>query len=111
MPDLNGDDDGNENGEAEKTKQPLPIFPKEAKEEVPMSVVDFLNAVEEPLKDKFLPLELGQTIYTSLLGTAQNMAPAENVKVPRICICFQYILPITCIILRYLCSWRWRTSV
>ena len=45
-----------------------------------MSVVEFLNVVEEPLKDKHLPLEKGRTIYTSLLGTAADLSPADNVK-------------------------------
>ena len=45
-----------------------------------MSVVEFLNAVEEPLKEKHLPLEKGRTIYTSLLGTAADLSPTDNVK-------------------------------
>ena len=45
-----------------------------------MSVVEFLNVVEEPLKDKHLPLEKGKTIYTSLLGTAADLTPMDNVK-------------------------------
>ena len=46
-----------------------------------MSVVEFLNAVEEPLKEKHLPPEKGRTIYTSLLGTAADLSPTDNVKV------------------------------
>ena len=46
-----------------------------------MSVVEFLQAVEEPLKDEYLPDALGRTIYTSLLGTSAKLNPAENVKV------------------------------
>ena len=49
--------------------------------EVPMSVVEFLHAVEEPLKDQHLPDGLGKTIYTSLLGTSSKLSPADNVKV------------------------------
>ena len=45
-----------------------------------MSVVEFLNAVEEPLKEKHLPPEKGRTIYTSLLGTAADLSPTDNVK-------------------------------
>ena len=50
-------------------------------EEVPMSVVEFLNAIEEPLKDKHIPMERGKFIYTSLLGTAKDLTTAENVQV------------------------------
>ena len=50
-------------------------------DEVPMSVVEFLQAVEEPLKDEHLPDALGKTIYTSLLGTSSRLSPADNVKV------------------------------
>ena len=50
-------------------------------EEVPMSVVEFLNAIEEPLKDKHIPMERGRFIYTSLLGTAKDLTTAENVQV------------------------------
>lgn len=53
----------------------------EGEEEVPMSVVEFLNAVEEPLKDQHLPQGKGKFIYTSLLGTAADLSTAENVKV------------------------------
>ena len=49
--------------------------------QVPMTVVDFLESVEEPLKDEHLPAALGKTIYTSLLGTSAKLSPAENVKV------------------------------
>ena len=38
---------------------------------VPMSVVEFLEIIEHPLKDKYLPPEKGQYIYTSMLGTAR----------------------------------------
>jgi len=50
-------------------------------EEVPLSVVEFLNAIEEPLKDKHIPKERGKFIYTSLLGTAKDLSTAENVEV------------------------------
>lgn len=43
--------------------------------------MEFLDAIEEPLKEELLPLEKGKTIYTSLLGTAPGLAPEENVKV------------------------------
>ena len=46
-----------------------------------MSVVEFLNALEEPLKDQYLPQIMGKVIYASLLGTRANLTPAENVKV------------------------------
>ena len=49
--------------------------------EVPMTVVEFLQSVEEPLKDEHLPAGLGKTIYTSLLGTSSKVSPADNVKV------------------------------
>ena len=48
---------------------------------MPMSVVEFMDAIEEPLKDQYLPEALGKTIYASLLGTAANLTPADNVKV------------------------------
>lgn len=69
---------------------PFPFLENEDKEEeveargdkvVPLTVVEFLNAIEEPLKEDNLPLEKGKTIYTSLLGTASDLAPEENVKV------------------------------
>jgi hypothetical protein len=46
-----------------------------------MSVVEFLDAVEEPLKDQYLPKAKGKTIYASLLGTAADLTPAQNVQV------------------------------
>ena len=49
-------------------------------EEAPMSVVQFLNEVEEPLKRQHLPSGKGQFIYTSMLGTAKNLITAENVQ-------------------------------
>ena len=49
--------------------------------EVPMTVVEFLQSVEEPLKDEHLPAALGKTIYTSLLGTSSKVCAADNVKV------------------------------
>lgn len=54
---------------------------KEPVEAVPMSVVEFIDAIEEPLKDQYLPEAIGKTIYASLLGTAANLTPADNVKV------------------------------
>ena len=54
---------------------------KETVEAVPMSVVEFIDAIEEPLKDQYLPEAIGKTIYASLLGTAANLTPADNVKV------------------------------
>ena len=59
----------------------LPIEPSEPIEAVPMTVVEFIDAIEEPLKDQYLPEALGKTIYASLLGTAADLTPAENVKV------------------------------
>ena len=46
-----------------------------------MSVVEFLDAVEEPLKDAHIPPGKGHFIYTSLLGTASDLSTAENVQV------------------------------
>ena len=45
-----------------------------------MSVVEFLDAVEEPLKDAHIPQGKGNFIYTSLLGTAADLSTAENVQ-------------------------------
>ena len=55
--------------------------PKIEESAVPMSVVEFLDAVEEPLKDQYLPEARGKTIYASLLGTAADLSPVDNVKV------------------------------
>ena len=52
----------------------------DGEEEVPMSVVEFLDAVEEPLKDAHIPPGKGNFIYTSLLGTAADLSTAENVQ-------------------------------
>ena len=52
----------------------------DGEEEVPMSVVEFLDAVEEPLKDAHIPQGKGNFIYTSLLGTASDLSTAENVQ-------------------------------
>ena len=52
----------------------------DGEEEVPMSVVEFLDAVEEPLKDEHIPQGKGNFIYTSLLGTAADLSTAENVQ-------------------------------
>jgi aryl carrier-like protein len=41
--------------------------------EVPMSVVEFLYEMEEPLKEKYLPREKGKFIYTSMLGTSRSL--------------------------------------
>ena len=53
----------------------------ESKPPVTTAVVEFLQAVEEPLKDEYLPKALGKTVYTSLLGTSPSLTPGENVKV------------------------------
>ena len=50
-------------------------------ETVPMSVVEFLDSIEEPLKNQYLPEARGKTIYASLLGTAADLSPVENIKV------------------------------
>jgi len=55
--------------------------PKHEESAVPMSVVEFLDAVEEPLKDQYLPEARGKTIYASLLGTAADLSPVDNVKI------------------------------
>ena len=57
------------------------IDDKKEEKEVPMTVVEFLQSVEEPLKDEHLPAGLGKTIYTSLLGTSSKVCAADNVKV------------------------------
>ena len=54
-----------------------------------MSVVEFLDAVEEPLKDQHIPEAKGKTIYASLLGTAANLTPVENVNVNSILVPWQ----------------------
>ena len=46
-----------------------------------ITVTEFLQAVEEPLKEEHLPVAKGKTIYTSLLGTSAKLSPVENVKV------------------------------
>ena len=66
--DMNNEDNANEDDTMEE-------------KQVPMTVVEFLEAVEEPLKDEHLPAALGKIIYTSLLGTSAKVSPAENVKV------------------------------
>ena len=50
-------------------------------EPVPLSVVDFLEVIEAPLKEAHLPQERGRYIYTSMLGTARELSAAENVRV------------------------------
>ena len=67
--DMQNDEDPAMNGDIKEEK------------EVPMTVVEFLQAVEEPLKDEYLPDALGRTIYTSLLGTSAKLSPSDNVKV------------------------------
>lgn len=47
---------------------------------VPMSVVEFLDAIEQPLKDKHIPREMGKFIYTSMLGTAKNLRCVDRIK-------------------------------
>ena len=42
-------------------------------EEVPLSVVEFLEEIEVPIKNKVLPAEMGKFVYTSMLGTAQHL--------------------------------------
>ena len=42
-------------------------------EEVPTSVVDFLEEIEVPIKNKVLPAEMGKFVYTSMLGTAEHL--------------------------------------
>ena len=56
-----------------------------------MTVVEFLDAVEEPLKDEHIPQALGKTIYASLLGTAADLSASENVKV-RVYLVTYYII-------------------
>ena len=42
-------------------------------DEVPLSVVEFLEEIEVPIKNKVLPAEMGKFVYTSMLGTAQHL--------------------------------------
>ena len=58
-----------------------PVDFVDSTEAVPLTVVEFIDAIEEPLKDQYLPEAAGKTIYASLLGTAADLTPAENVKV------------------------------
>ena len=53
----------------------------DTEDEVPLSVVDFLEVIEAPLKEAHLPQERGRYIYTSMLGTARQLSAAENVRV------------------------------
>ena len=71
--------------------------PKREESAVPMSVVEFLDAVEEPLKDQYLPEARGKTIYASLLGTAADLSPVDNVKVHFI---LYTIFSLTCLFLK-----------
>ena len=50
-----------------------------------ITVTEFLQAVEEPLKEEHLPVPKGKTIYTSLLGTSAKLSAADNVKVGDLC--------------------------
>ena len=69
--------DNNNKGEEDDNK----MDDVDMEKDVPMTVVEFLQAVEEPLKEEHLPAALGKTIYTSLLGTSCKLSPADNVKV------------------------------
>ena len=74
--------DGNFVNELNPEGQEAQEAPKEDDtDEIPMSVLEFLEAVEQPLKEQHLPVGLGKTIYASMLGTAKDLSPAENVKV------------------------------
>ena len=42
-------------------------------DKVPLSVVEFLEEIEVPIKNKVLPAEMGKFVYTSMLGTAQHL--------------------------------------
>ena len=52
----------------------------DGKEEAPMYVVEFLDAVEEPLKEAHIPQGKGNFLYTSLFGTAPHISTAKNVQ-------------------------------
>ena len=69
------------NDEEEQSDSNEEMDDKKEEKEVPMTVVEFLQSVEEPLKDEHLPVGLGKTIYTSLLGTSSKVCAADNVKV------------------------------
>ena len=69
------------NDEEEQSDNNEEMDDKKEEKEVPMTVVEFLQSVEEPLKDEHLPVGLGKTIYTSLLGTSSKVCAADNVKV------------------------------
>ena len=72
-----------------------------------MSVVEFLDAVEEPLKDEHIPPGKGHFIYTSLLGTASDLSTAENVQVTvsMLSALIENVLPVRC-----QSTWSRRTS-
>ena len=76
---ANVDIEMNEEEEQSDTNEELEVEKEE--KQVPMTVVEFLQSVEEPLKDEHLPAGLGKTIYTSLLGTSSKVCAADNVKV------------------------------
>ena len=87
----NGHQEDDEEGSSDKSDddkdsassedEGLAEMDNESKLPVTMTVVEFLQAVEEPLKDEYLPKALGKTVYTSLLGTLPSLTPGENVKV------------------------------
>jgi len=54
---------------------------REENGDTPLTVVEFLDAIEEPLKEKHVPQGKGHFIYTSLLGTHKDLSTAENVQV------------------------------
>ena len=57
----------------QETEKPKKDINSEEEKETPMGVVEFLEAIEEPLKEKHLPREMGQYIYTSMLGTSKHL--------------------------------------
>ena len=78
---TNPENENDGNDEDSIKPEDIPNKMEEDIDSVPMSVVEFLDTIEEPLKDEYLPEAKGKTIYASLLGTAKDLSPVENVQV------------------------------
>ena len=71
--------------ERERKKKEKAGIKVEDEDDGTITVTEFLQAIEEPLKEEHLPVALGKTIYTSLLGTSAKLSAADNVKVGDLC--------------------------
>ena len=71
--------------ERERKKKEKAGMKVEDEDDGSIAVTEFLQAVEEPLKEEHLPAAFGKTIYTSLLGTSAKLSAADNVKVRHLC--------------------------